>query len=115
MALHLKKLESPLRRDTFCQVWLKLTPLHFTLDNGIALHLNKLESHLQEYALYKVWLNSAQSFLRRLLYFVIFFCYFIIIFPRLKWASGYGDKILKNFVDVFSSFRYKPLGTFELN
>ena len=78
VTLHLNKLESPLPKDTLCQVWLKLAqwfwrrrflkvvnlfllfPNYFFFGKGIALQLNKLESPSPRDTLCQVWLKLAQ-------------------------------------------------------
>ena len=82
-ALHLNKLESPLRKDALCQVWLKLAQgflrkrflkfinvfslfrNYLPLKKGMALHLNKLESTSPKDTLCQVWLKLALWFWRK--------------------------------------------------
>ena len=83
MALHLIKLETPLPKDSLCQVCSKLAKrfrrrrflnifnrnllfrYYLPLKKGMALHLNKLETPLPKDALCEDWLKLAKRFWRR--------------------------------------------------
>ena len=82
-SLHLNKFESPLTKDTLCQVLLKLAQWfwrrrffkninvfsqirnYLPLEKGMALYLNKLESLSPKDALCQVLLKLTQGFWRR--------------------------------------------------
>ena len=114
VTLHFNIFESPLYKDTLCQVWLKLAKwflrrrflkvvnvfslcgYYLPLKKCMALNLNKFEFPLSKNTLCHVWLKLAQRFWRRFSKVVNIF-QFLLLSPLRKRARSFNCKKLNPF------------------